>query len=173
MAPTKTAKSSVAEKIVKSVSTKSETSSGKKTSTTKLVVMPVSTEQSGLYNVKELNKQFSKLIAEATKSIVGLSEVNEETVGVAIQTALETVYSYAIESTVNGKKGKKAKKVKDPNAPKKPLSNYMVYCMRFRADLQTKNPGSKPTEISKMLGEQWNKLTPDQKAKYIDTTVSA
>jgi hypothetical protein len=184
MAPTKSAKASITEKLSKSASSKapkeettispnSPSIVGKGKSGFKLVVMPVSSEQSNLFNVKELSKQFTKLVSEASKAITELKEVNEETVSVVLQSALESVYSYALPAANEGKKGKKAKKVKDPNAPKKPLSNYMVYCMRFRSDLQAKNPNAKPTEISKMLGAQWNTLTPEQKAKFIDTTVSA
>ncbi len=185
MAPTKSAKASITEKLSKSASSKASksetettispnsTSSNKGKSGVKLVVMPVSSEQSNLFNVKELSKQFTKLVSEASKAITELKEVNEETVGAVLQSALESVYSYALPTVGEGKKGKKQKKVKDPNAPKKPLSNYMVYCMRFRSDLQAKNPNAKPTEISKMLGAQWNTLSAEQKAIFIDTTVSA
>lgn len=140
----------------------------------KLALMPVSSAQSSFFNVKELGKQFSKCIEAATKAIVSLETVNEETVSEALQNAFDSTYSQTLEAVSNsGKKNKKNKRVKDPNAPKKALSNYMVYCMRYRSDVQDKNPGSKPTEISRILGAQWNALTPDQKAKYIDTTVSA
>jgi hypothetical protein len=116
----------------------------------------------------------NKMIEEAAKAIVALSEKTEESVSEALQSTFDSVYSYALESQLsNGKKNKKSKRVKDPNAPKKALSNYMVYCMRHRSDVQGKHPNAKPTEISRILGAQWNALTPDQKSKFIDTTASA
>jgi hypothetical protein len=170
---------SIASKVAEVIKPNTE-SNGEKGKTTKvlssgikLAFMPVSSSQSSFFNVKELGKQFSKCLESATKAIVSLETVNEETVSQALQTAFDVTYSQTLESVTNsGKKNKKNKRVKDPNAPKKPLSNYMVYCMRYRSDVQEKNPGSKPTEISRILGAQWNALTPEQKAKYIDTTVS-
>jgi hypothetical protein len=153
---------------------KSNKSSSSKKSGLNLVIMPVSADQSGLYNVKELSKQYQKLVADLSKRMSELKTVNEETVSSELQQALESVYSYALSSnSPSGKKAKKNKREKDPNSPKKPLSNYMVYCMRHRADIQAKNPEARPTDISRILGSNWNGLTPEQKAKYIDTTVSA
>jgi hypothetical protein len=170
---------SIASKVVEVIKPNTETKGENKKSSKvlpvgmKLALMPVSSAQSSFFNVKELNKQFSKCLEAATKSIVSLEAVTEEAVSNALQEAFESTYAQTLECvTSNGKKNKKNKRVKDPNAPKKPLSNYMVYCMRYRSDVQDKNPGSKPTEISRILGTQWNGLTPEQKAKYIDTTVS-
>jgi len=148
---------------------------GKKESLSgRVMLLPVSAGQTGLYNVKELGKQYNKMIEEAAKAIVALNEKTEESVSEALQSTFDSVYSYALESQLsNGKKNKKSKRVKDPNAPKKALSNYMVYCMRHRSDVQGKHPNAKPTEISRILGAQWNALTPEQKSKFIDTTASA
>jgi hypothetical protein len=171
--------SKVAEVIKPNTESKGEGESKNKSSKVlpagmKLALMPVSSAQSSFFNVKELSKQFSKCLEAATKSIVSLETVTEEAVSNALQAAFEATYSQTLEAvTSNGKKNKKNKRVKDPNAPKKALSNYMVYCMRYRSDVQDKNPGAKPTEISRILGAQWNALTAEQKAKYIDTTVSA
>ena len=169
--------SKVAEVIKPNTESKGETkskSSKVSSSGMKLALMPVSSAQAAFFNVKELSKQFSKCLEAATKAIVSLETVTEESVSNALQVAFDSTYSQTLESvSSNGKKNKKNKRVKDPNAPKKALSNYMVYCMRYRSDVQDKNPGSKPTEISKILGAQWNTLTVEQKAKYIDTTVSS
>ena len=183
MAPSKSSKtSSIASKIesIKSetkadIKSKKESKNKKSSSGSshKLVLMPVSSSQNVLYNVKELNKQFASLIEEATKAICELQTVSQDTVQAALQDTVQSVYGYALQSVEKGGKGKrKNKRVKDPNAPKKPLSNYMVFCMRHRSDIQAKHKDAKPTDISRLLGQQWNTLSVEQKAKYIDTTVS-
>jgi hypothetical protein len=140
----------------------------------KVLLMPISSEQSNLYNMKELNKQYSKLLEEATKSIFSLEEKTEASISLALQSSFDKVYASVLDSQVamNIKKAKKAKRAKKENEPKKALSNYMVFCMRNRSEVQANNPECKPTDVSKLLGGMWNKLTPDQKSKFIDTTVS-
>lgn len=135
----------------------------------KLALLPVHSSQSGSYNVKELSKQFSSLLTAATKAVLELKDVTEESVHAALLTSIESTYAYAVTAATEGKKGKRAKRVRDPNAPKKPLSNYMVYCMKNRKDVQAKNPNAKPTEISRILGAQWNKLSAEQKAKFVES----
>ena len=140
----------------------------------KILLMPISSEQTNLYNMKELNKQYSKLLEEATKAIFTLEEKTESSISLALQSSFNKVYASVLDSqmAINIKKAKKAKRAKRENEPKKPLSNYMVFCMRNRTEVQTNNPECKPTDVSKILGGMWNKLTPDQKSKFIDTTVS-
>ena len=136
-----------------------------------ILLIPINSSNSDHYNVKELNKQFEKLLLTASTSILELSTLSTETVSSALQEAISQTYTIQNNTKVT-KKVKKVKKVKDPNAPKKPLSHYMVFCMRHRQDVVAKNPESIPTDISRKLGAMWNLLTPDQKAKYIDTTCS-
>lgn len=133
-----------------------------------MLLLPINSSNSDHYNVKELNKQFEKLLLTASASILELSTLNNETVEIALREAISQTYTIQNIPKVT----KKVKKVKDPNAPKKPLSHYMVFCMRHRQDVVAKNPESIPTDISRKLGSMWNLLTPDQKAKYIDTTCS-
>ena len=152
----------------KPVSSKSKVSE----SSSKLALLPVHSSQSVIYNTKELSKQFNKLLQDASKAICALDNVTEDSVQNVLLSTFESVYSYALVSTEKGKKGKKTKRTKDPNAPKKPLSNYMVFCIRNRPDVQAKNPSSKPTEVSQLLGKMWNALSVEQKAKFIDPTFS-
>ena len=170
MAPSKTTKtSSITSKIesIKAepkadVKPKKEAKAKKSSagSSHKLVLMPVASSQNGMFNVKELNKQFSSLIETATKAVCELQTVSQEAVQSALQTAIQSVYGYALQTVEKGGKGKrKNKRVKDPNAPKKPLSNYMVFCMRHRSDIQAKHKDAKPTDISRLLGQQWNTLS--------------
>lgn len=58
------------------------------------------------------------------------------------------------------------KKIKDPNAPKGALSAYILFCNDNRAKVVESAPqGTKATEITKMLGQQWKALTSSNKAK--------
>lgn len=141
----------------------------KATSGSKLALLPVHSSQSGSYNVKELSKQFASLLTAATKAVLEVKDLTEENVHAALLASVESTYAYAVAAATEGKKGKRARRVRDPNAPKKPLSNYMVYCMKNRKDVQAKNPNAKPTEISRILGAQWNKLSAEQKAKFVES----
>ncbi len=73
------------------------------------------------------------------------------------------------------KKEKKAKKVVDKNKPKRPLNAYMLYAQDARVELKKKNPEMKAVggEISKKIGEQWNKLAAKDKKKYEDQAKKA
>ena len=133
-----------------------------------MLFVPINSSNSDHYNVKELNKQFEKFLLTASASILELSTLSTETVSSALREAISQTYTIQNIPKVT----KKVKKIRDPNSPKKPLSHYMVFCMRHRQDVCAKNPESIPTDISRKLGSMWNLLTPDQKAKYIDTTCS-
>ncbi|KAL1538664.1 FACT complex subunit ssrp1 [Salvia divinorum] len=65
----------------------------------------------------------------------------------------------------DGKK-KKPKKKKDPNAPKKAMSSFMFFSQAEREDVKKTNPGIAFTEVGKVLGERWNKMTAEEKAPY-------
>jgi hypothetical protein len=54
---------------------------------------------------------------------------------------------------------KRQKKEKDPNEPKRPLNPYMLYIGSQRASLKVKSPNLKPTEVTRILGEEWGKLS--------------
>merc|ERR1711916_376216 len=58
---------------------------------------------------------------------------------------------------------KKERKAKDPNAPKRPLSSYMLFCQEKREEVKSKNKDAKATEISKILGEMWSKVSDSEK----------
>ena len=63
---------------------------------------------------------------------------------------------------------KRAKKERAPADPSKPrMQNaYIVFSSAKRAEMKAANPGAKVTEIAKLLGAEWSKLSPDEKAKY-------
>jgi len=59
------------------------------------------------------------------------------------------------------------KKAKDPNAPKKPAGGaYGQYLAEKRPEFIKKCAGKPITEVSKMAGAEWKKLTDAQKAPY-------
>ncbi len=59
---------------------------------------------------------------------------------------------------------KNRKNKKDPNAPKKALSPYIIFAKEQRSVIKEVDPNLSFVDITKRLGEMWNKL--DNKAKY-------
>ena len=62
--------------------------------------------------------------------------------------------------------GQRKRKKKDPNAPKRPLSAFFLFCHDERPAVKSLYPNYSVGEAAKELGERWNKVTPEQKAKY-------
>ncbi|KAG0299201.1 hypothetical protein BGZ98_010259 [Dissophora globulifera] len=56
--------------------------------------------------------------------------------------------------------------VKDKNCPKRPRNSYIFFTLMKRDDIKKKHPEFKPTEITKMLGEEWQKLSESEKENY-------
>ncbi|KAK1383689.1 FACT complex subunit SSRP1 [Heracleum sosnowskyi] len=66
----------------------------------------------------------------------------------------------------DGVKKKKPKKKKDPNAPKKPLSAFMFFSKNERENVKKSNPGISFTDVGRVLGERWNKMSGEDKEIY-------
>lgn len=66
----------------------------------------------------------------------------------------------------NGSKKKKPKKKKDPNAPKRAMTGFMFFSQSERENVKKSNPGIPFTEIGKVLGEKWNKLSAEEKEPF-------
>lgn len=66
----------------------------------------------------------------------------------------------------DGSKKKKPKKKKDPNAPKRAISAFMFFSQAERENVKKSNPGISFTDVGKVLGERWNKMTAEEKAPY-------
>eukprot|EP00586_Coscinodiscus_wailesii_P004416 CAMPEP_0172483482 /NCGR_PEP_ID=MMETSP1066-20121228/10494_1 /TAXON_ID=671091 /ORGANISM="Coscinodiscus wailesii, Strain CCMP2513" /LENGTH=946 /DNA_ID=CAMNT_0013247383 /DNA_START=94 /DNA_END=2934 /DNA_ORIENTATION=- len=82
---------------------------------------------------------------------------------------------YAKEMEKHGgddKKGKKAKAVKDPNAPKKNLTSYMLFAKAVREETKRKNPDASFGELGKLMGEEFKKLSPEERKKWDDKAES-
>ncbi|XP_027152977.1 FACT complex subunit SSRP1 [Coffea eugenioides] len=63
-------------------------------------------------------------------------------------------------------KKKKQKKKKDPNAPKRAVSAFMFFSQAERENVKKNIPGISFTEVGKVLGERWNKMSAEEKAPY-------
>lgn len=68
------------------------------------------------------------------------------------------------ETLADGTK-KKKKVPKDPEAPKRPMSAYMFYAQEMRQNVVQENPNAKLVDVSKILGEMWNKLDKTKSGK--------
>lgn len=53
------------------------------------------------------------------------------------------------------------------DAPKRPMNPYMRFSNAMRPELMKKNPEARMGDISKILGEQWAKLSDKDKAQYV------
>ncbi|CAK9162870.1 unnamed protein product [Ilex paraguariensis] len=66
----------------------------------------------------------------------------------------------------DGTKKKKQKKKKDPNAPKRAMSAFMYFSQAERENVRKNSPGISFTEMGRVLGDQWNKLSAEEKEPY-------
>lgn len=66
-------------------------------------------------------------------------------------------------------KGRRRKKpLKDINAPKAPLTGYVRFMNERREQLRAERPDMPFPEITRMLGNEWSKLPPEEKQRYLD-----
>ena len=70
------------------------------------------------------------------------------------------------EGGSNMNNGQRKRKKKDPNAPKRPLSAFFLFCHDERPAVKAIYPNYSVGEAAKELGERWNKVTAEAKAKY-------
>lgn len=73
-------------------------------------------------------------------------------------------------STEEKEKKPRKKRVKKPEAPKRPISAYMRYVQDNRPAIVAAHPDAKFTDIGKMLGIKWAKMTEAEKQVYHDVT---
>ncbi|XVF14220.1 hypothetical protein REPUB_Repub09cG0039500 [Reevesia pubescens] len=64
----------------------------------------------------------------------------------------------------DGKKKKRKKKY--ANLPKRSMSSFMFFSRMERESLKKSNPGVSFTELSRIIGEKWKKLSEDEKQPY-------
>ncbi|XP_044504433.1 FACT complex subunit SSRP1 isoform X2 [Mangifera indica] len=66
----------------------------------------------------------------------------------------------------DGSKKKKQKKKKDPNAPKRAMSGFMFFSQMERENIKKSNPGIAFTDIGRVLGDKWKKMTAEEREPY-------
>eukprot|EP00127_Corallochytrium_limacisporum_P001560 Clim_evm13s66 gene=Clim_evmTU13s66 len=57
--------------------------------------------------------------------------------------------------------------VKDPNAPKQPQTGYLRFTAKRRAELKEQNPTFLMADITRILGQEWSKMTDADKEPYM------
>ncbi|XP_031287257.1 FACT complex subunit SSRP1 [Pistacia vera] len=63
-------------------------------------------------------------------------------------------------------KKKKQKKKKDPNAPKRAMSGFIFFSQMERENIKKSNPGIAFTDVGRVLGDKWKKMTAEEKEPY-------
>lgn len=66
------------------------------------------------------------------------------------------------------RKRKRKKTSRADGAPKKPLTAYMLFVKNERQNICNMNPEASFTDVGKLLGERWGKMSPLEKKKYDD-----
>ena len=67
----------------------------------------------------------------------------------------------------------KTKKVVDPNKPKRGKSSYLFFCDEKRKEVMVQLKGGSIAQSSKVLGQMWAKITPEEKTRYQDMAALA
>uniref|UniRef100_K3WLA0 HMG box domain-containing protein n=1 Tax=Globisporangium ultimum (strain ATCC 200006 / CBS 805.95 / DAOM BR144) TaxID=431595 RepID=K3WLA0_GLOUD len=57
-----------------------------------------------------------------------------------------------------------------PNRPPKPVNTFLMFCREWRKKIMTDNVNTSAKDASKILGEMWQKLSDQERAKYIPMT---
>ncbi|KAK3015284.1 hypothetical protein RJ639_006922 [Escallonia herrerae] len=70
------------------------------------------------------------------------------------------------EADADVSKKKKSKKKKDPNAPKRAMTGFFFFSQSERENVKRSNPDIKFTEVGKVLGERWNKMSAEEKEPF-------
>lgn len=65
-------------------------------------------------------------------------------------------------------KSKRRKRARDVNAPEKPLTGYVRFLNDRREAVRAANPTANFSDITKILANEWSKLGPQEKQKYLD-----
>ncbi|KAI7833045.1 high mobility group box domain-containing protein, partial [Kickxella alabastrina] len=59
-----------------------------------------------------------------------------------------------------------AAKQRDPNMPKKPMTSYLLFSNEMRQKIREENPNASSQETVVKLGEEWSKLSSEEREKY-------
>ena len=126
----------------------------------KIAFLPISASEKAMFNFKALSEQTNAFILALTKSIVALSEFDEESIKACIQGQIDASFASG-----NGKgKGKKAKKEKSDI--KHPKSAYIFFCTEKRAEVKEQNPDMSAKDITVQLASMWKEIDDDTKKVF-------
>lgn len=53
------------------------------------------------------------------------------------------------------------------NRPPKPVNTFLMFCREWRKKIMTDNANTSAKDASKILGEMWQKLTDQQRARWV------
>ena len=107
-------------------------------------------------NMSAIMKSMMKSHESIIRNVCNELEVHDEkTINELVKKMLDTSYSSV-----------KAKK--DPNRVKRAKSAYLFFCEDKRKQVQLENPGKNMGDISKVLGNMWQEISPEDKQKYND-----
>lgn len=104
---------------------------------------------------------YLQIISKEKREIEAMKLLEEEQ---KQKTAMELLNQYIEFKQEADKETKKTKKEKDPSKPKQPMSAFFLYSQERRADLL--GEGNNLLEASKIIGEEWKKMTEEQKRPY-------
>ena len=118
-------------------------------------------------------EQLQAALTQAVKALASLkgekleSGTTDPTTEVVVAKTVETAGTAATEAhktTPDDQKGGKRKTRKGKG--KRKLNGYMKFANTQRAKLISANPGKAMSEIGKMLGAAWHKLSASEKAAF-------
>ncbi len=55
-----------------------------------------------------------------------------------------------------------------PTTARRPMNAFLIFCKRHRAAVQQKHPNLDNRSVTRILGELWANLEPDEKSTYTD-----
>jgi hypothetical protein len=64
------------------------------------------------------------------------------------------------------------KREKDPTRPKRPMSAFLSYSNRRRAEVKEKNKNTKTADVSRILAQMWREAPPEEKKEFVDEEYS-
>merc|ERR1712130_1016371 len=117
---------------------------------------------------REISKRWGALTEEDKQPFKELNEQDK------IRYAEELANAPPPESDSEDDQPKKKKKKKrDPNMPKRPMTAFFFFLNKNRAKVTEEFPDMKVSDRSKVLGERWRALSPEDKQEFIDLNIEA
>eukprot|EP00760_Papus_ankaliazontas_P025043 PhM_4_TR2461/c1_g1_i1/m.15295 len=115
------------------------------------------------------------------RSVVHRTDLEQALREINLEVLLDEIENHTTTSTTNNNNNnnnqnrkvpavKKKEQDQEQPRPKKPRSGYMRFAAEIRPRLMKENPGFRATELAKLTGVEWAKLTDEQKQSYKSTS---